>query len=537
MEEDSSLDVYPIPSNYELVDFVGSGDYGIVAKCKMRDTGDLVAIKISRFAKTTAREVSILQELMRHNLDQCNIVKFYDWYQMNNTTGLVFEFLDMTLLDYMNEDRLPLNDIRPIIQQLATAFDALMSVGVIHGDLKPDNIMLVKGQDRSFTVKLIDFGLAFHRSETVVGARHQLPYYRAPEIMLGLPFNEAIDMWSLGSVMGYMMFGALIFPWFCDYNQMQTICEILGQPADRLLDAGVKTRHFFIKTSDNQWTLMSQDQYWQNKITIGNKKFPFNSLDDLKMLSEELEGEAKDGGWGQCVELLKAMLKVDASERITPREVLRHPFIMQSYLSEALQPAGNEPSTSQANCRRTETTDDSTLAQETRDTTVDCPGDMLSCATVILDPDPAAAPDIAQYADSSEEIQTLITEPSDTTSVSPEGRGGKIGIASGASPVAALWKLRSRCLSEKRNRRQRALSTRGNQLSFGGKEEEEKDEERRGGEVLRLSSRGPLTARAALLSPRTLISNGARQQEHTSKPPRETSFWGKTFMVSGHSCS
>lgn len=61
---------------------------------------------------------------------------------------------------------------------MATAFDALMSVGVIHGDLNPDNIMLVKDQEQSLTVKLIDFGLAFHRSEAVVGSSHQLPYYR-----------------------------------------------------------------------------------------------------------------------------------------------------------------------------------------------------------------------------------------------------------------------------------------------------------------------------------------------------------------------
>ncbi|XP_044042976.1 homeodomain-interacting protein kinase 2-like isoform X2 [Siniperca chuatsi] len=411
MAEDSSSDsdVYPIPSDYELIDFVGSGDYGTVAKCKNRDTGEPVAIK-----------ASILQELMRQNLDQYNIVKFYDWYQMNNRTGLVLELLDMNLLDYMKEDRLPLKDIRVIIQQLATAFNALRSVGVIHGDLKPDNIMLVKDQEQSFTVKLIDFGLAFHSSEAVVGSSHQLPYYRAPEIMLGLTFTEAIDMWSLGIVMGFMMLGALIFPWFCDYNQMKSICEILGQPADHLLDAGLKTEEFFIKTSDNQWTLISHDQYWKHKISSGNKKFAFSSLDDLKMLSEELESEAEAEGWRQCIELLKEMLRVDASERITPSEVLRHPFITQSYLNEALQPAADELSSSQAWTNfRTETAtkaDDSTQAgqaqdtQGARNTTLECLSDMLSCATLMLDPDPAAAPGIAQ---DTVEIQT---ELEDTTS-------------------------------------------------------------------------------------------------------------------------
>lgn len=59
-----------------------------------------------------------MEELMRHKLDQSNIVKLYDWYHMNNTTGLVLEMLDMTLSDYMKEDHLSLKDIRLMMQQV-----------------------------------------------------------------------------------------------------------------------------------------------------------------------------------------------------------------------------------------------------------------------------------------------------------------------------------------------------------------------------------------------------------------------------------
>lgn len=59
-----------------------------------------------------------MEELMRHNLDQSNIVKLYDWYHMNNTIGLVLELLNMTLTDYMKENHLPLKDIRLITQQV-----------------------------------------------------------------------------------------------------------------------------------------------------------------------------------------------------------------------------------------------------------------------------------------------------------------------------------------------------------------------------------------------------------------------------------
>ncbi|XP_044199465.1 homeodomain-interacting protein kinase 1-like isoform X1 [Thunnus albacares] len=419
----SDSDVFPIPSDYELVEFVGDGDYGIVAKCKHRDTGETVAIKVSRYGDAVAHEASILQDLMGQNLDQCNIVKFYDWYQINNTTGLVLELLGINLFDYMtehSEDRLPLKDIRFIIQQLATALRALRSAGVIHSDLKPDNIMLVKDEEQLITVKLIDFGLAFRTCEAVVGACYQVAYYRAPEIMLGLPFTEAIDMWSLGVVMGQMMFGSLIFPWHSEYGQMKTICEILGQPADHLLDAGLKTKEFFIKNSCNQWTIMSHDQYW-NKISIGNKMYPVGSLDDLKMLSEEIVNDAEAKEWTQCIELLKAMLRVDANERITPSEVLNHLFITQSYINETLQPAASEPGTSQArtDLMRTETAteaDDSIQdTQSDGNTALARLNDMLSIENLMLDTEPAAAPGTTQDADATKGIQTVTTELDNTT--------------------------------------------------------------------------------------------------------------------------
>lgn len=61
---------------------------------------------------------------------------------------------------------------------MATAFGALKSIGVIHTDLKMDNIMMVDHVRQPFRVKLIDFGLAIYRSQAKAGRVHQTPYYR-----------------------------------------------------------------------------------------------------------------------------------------------------------------------------------------------------------------------------------------------------------------------------------------------------------------------------------------------------------------------
>lgn len=104
---------------------------------------------------------------------------------------------------------MPLYSIRPILQQVLTALLKLKQLELIHADLKPENIMLVDPQHQPFRVKgknwkfflkiivailVIDFGSASHRSKAITNTYLQSRYYRAPEILLGLPFKEAIDM-------------------------------------------------------------------------------------------------------------------------------------------------------------------------------------------------------------------------------------------------------------------------------------------------------------------------------------------------------
>uniref|UniRef100_A0A3P9B4Y9 Protein kinase domain-containing protein n=1 Tax=Maylandia zebra TaxID=106582 RepID=A0A3P9B4Y9_9CICH len=95
---------------------------------------------------------------------------------------------------------LPISEVRPILGQLTNALSHLGSVGMVHADLKPGNIMVVNRHESPIKVKLIDFGLACPASAVMPGDRVGTVGYCAPEVMLGLPYNEAIDMWSLGLV-------------------------------------------------------------------------------------------------------------------------------------------------------------------------------------------------------------------------------------------------------------------------------------------------------------------------------------------------
>ncbi|CAF90918.1 unnamed protein product, partial [Tetraodon nigroviridis] len=127
-----------LKNNYEVLEFLGRGTFGQVVKCWKRGTNEVVAIKILKNHPSYARqgqiEVEILARLSSENADEHNVV--------------------------------------------ATALKKLKSLGLIHADLKPENIMLVDPNRQPYRVKVIDFGSASHVSKTVCSTYLQSRYYR-----------------------------------------------------------------------------------------------------------------------------------------------------------------------------------------------------------------------------------------------------------------------------------------------------------------------------------------------------------------------
>lgn len=174
-----------LKNTYEVLDFLGRGTFGQVVKCWKRGTNEIVAIKILKNHPSYARqgqiEVSILARLSTENADEYNFVRAYECFQHRNHTCLVFEMLEQNLYDFLKQNKfspLPLKVIRPILQQVATALKKLKSLGLIHADLKPENIMLVDPVRQPYRVKVIDFGSASHVSKTVCSTYLQSRYYR-----------------------------------------------------------------------------------------------------------------------------------------------------------------------------------------------------------------------------------------------------------------------------------------------------------------------------------------------------------------------
>ncbi|MGH0137306.1 UNVERIFIED_CONTAM: hypothetical protein FKN15_034391 [Acipenser sinensis] len=177
--------VCSMTNTYEVLEFLGRGTFGQVVKCWKRGTNEIVAIKILKnhpsYAQQGQIEVSILARLSTESADDYNFVRAYECFQHKNHTCLVFEMLEQNLYDFLKQNKfspLPLKYIRPILQQVATALMKLKSLGLIHADLKPENIMLVDPARQPYRVKVIDFGSASHVSKAVCSTYLQSRYYR-----------------------------------------------------------------------------------------------------------------------------------------------------------------------------------------------------------------------------------------------------------------------------------------------------------------------------------------------------------------------
>ncbi|TWW68474.1 Homeodomain-interacting protein kinase 2 [Takifugu flavidus] len=220
---------------------------------------------------------------------------------------------------------LPLKEIRFIVQQLAVALQSLRSVGLTHCDIKLDNIMLVDHEKQPFKIKLIDFGVARVASTIPQGSAIQVLCYRSPEVLLGLPLTEAVDIWSLGCVVAMLHLGNRLFDGDNEFDVMRYIVELFGQPPNRMLNAGIKTNQFF-KQSMCAW-----NRSWKLKTgySRGGHKL-LDSLDDI--LSAFPSNGSKHPELNLFVNMLKKMLDLDPATRITPAQLLQHGFLTNTDL-------------------------------------------------------------------------------------------------------------------------------------------------------------------------------------------------------------
>uniref|UniRef100_A0A673V6N4 non-specific serine/threonine protein kinase n=1 Tax=Suricata suricatta TaxID=37032 RepID=A0A673V6N4_SURSU len=345
---------------YDIIEVLGKGTFGEVAKGWRRSTGEMVAIKVLKNDAYRSRiiknELKLLRCMRGLDPEEAHVIRFLEFFHDALKFYLVFELLEQNLFEFQKENNfapLPVRHIRTVTLQVLRALARLKELAIIHADLKPENIMLVDQTRCPFRVKVIDFGSASIFSEVryVKDPYIQSRFYRAPEILLGLPFCEKVDMWSLGCVMAELHLGWPLYPGNNEYDQVRYICETQGLPKPHLLHAARKAHHFFKPNphpeASNPWQLKSSADYLaETKVRpLERRKYMLKSLDQIETVNgggaaarltfSDREVLAEHADLKSMVELIKRMLTWESHERISPSAALRHPFVSMQQLRSA----------------------------------------------------------------------------------------------------------------------------------------------------------------------------------------------------------
>uniref|UniRef100_A0A8C6Q4I2 Protein kinase domain-containing protein n=1 Tax=Nothobranchius furzeri TaxID=105023 RepID=A0A8C6Q4I2_NOTFU len=249
---------------------IGSGSFGTVVKCAKEGTDEMVAIKVFSKKKLcyAKEEVIVHNQLSVLDPDKHNLIRFIDSFAFEESFCLVFELLYLSLADLLEQpdyERLSFSYIRPIANQMLVALQALKSIGITHTDVKPDNIMLVHQNPQSVRVKLIDFGMARKTAELSDDSLMQADGYRAPEVILGLPRDEGIDMWGLGCTLAFLYAGQQLFS-ENDYDAMRCIARCIGLPDTNMLENGKYVDRIFKVDKINASYLNGQSSFDRDLI-------------------------------------------------------------------------------------------------------------------------------------------------------------------------------------------------------------------------------------------------------------------------------
>lgn len=204
---------------YKIVNILGRGAYGQVVGCYDIKTREFTAIKISKsprpYYECAKNEVDILKRLqmLKSNL----FVNYKHDFIFKQHLCVVLEKLDRNLYEFSRSKKFQgcsHAELKTIANQLVQAMIEMFKIGLVHCDIKPENILL--SQSRELQVKLIDFGSAFFRFRD---KNHyvQSRFYRAPEVILKQSYSTPVDIWSFACVIFELFTGRALFPG-CDNN-------------------------------------------------------------------------------------------------------------------------------------------------------------------------------------------------------------------------------------------------------------------------------------------------------------------------------
>ncbi|PON86597.1 Serine/threonine protein kinase [Trema orientale] len=315
-----------IAGRYYVTEYLGSAAFSKVVQAHDLHTGVDVCLKIIKndkdFFDQSLDEIKLLKLVNKNDpADECHILRLYDYFYHQEHLFIVCELLRANLYEFQKfnqesggEAYFTLRRLQVITRQCLEALEFLHDLGIIHCDLKPENI-LIKSYKRC-EIKVIDLGSSCFQSDNLC-LYVQSRSYRAPEVILGLPYDNKIDLWSLGCILAELCSGEVLFPNDGVVLILARIIGLLGPIDLDMLERGRESSKYFSEEFD---------LYHLNEET--------DQLEYIIPEESSLEDHLRVTDIG-FIDFLRSLLEINPQRRLTAKEALQHPWLSQIYLSSS----------------------------------------------------------------------------------------------------------------------------------------------------------------------------------------------------------
>ncbi|TFK45922.1 kinase-like protein [Heliocybe sulcata] len=324
---------------YQVFSSLGKGMFANVVRARVLtgepgEVGREVAIKIVRCQETMykagLKEVQILGKLRQADPeDKKHIVRLERTFEHRGHLCLVFESLSMNLRDVVKrfgkDVGLNIKAVRAYAHQLFLSLGLLRRCNIMHADIKPDNILV---NEQKTLLKLCDLGSASDASENEITPYLVSRFYRAPEIILGAPYDPAIDVWSIGCTLYELYTGKILFPGRSNNQMLLLMMELKGRFNSKM----IKKAKFGDMYFDDLGAFQSIEKDRVTGADVIRKVHVAKPSRDLRarLVPSTSAAKLQDDEsrlLTSFVDLLDRCLMLDPARRITPKEAITHPFI------------------------------------------------------------------------------------------------------------------------------------------------------------------------------------------------------------------
>ncbi|KAG5286691.1 hypothetical protein AALO_G00017730 [Alosa alosa] len=323
-----------LDKRYSVYGYTGQGVFSNVIRARdMARANQEVAVKIIRnnelMQKTGLKELEFLKKLNDADPDdKFHCLRLFRHFYHKQHLCLVFEPLSMNLREvlkkYGKDVGLHIKAVRSYSQQLFLALKLLKRCNILHADIKPDNILV---NESKTILKLCDFGSASHVADNDITPYLVSRFYRAPEIIIGKPYDYGLDMWSVGCTLYELYTGKILFPGKTNNHMIKLAMDLKGKMPNKMIRKGLfKDQHF---DQNLNFLYIEVDKVTEReKVTIMSTINPTKDL-LVDMIGRQRLPEDQRKKVMQLRDLMDQIIMLDPAKRISINQALQHPFIQE----------------------------------------------------------------------------------------------------------------------------------------------------------------------------------------------------------------